>query len=333
MEIRKVQMTGGSSYVITLPKDWIKSLKIQKNDPLGVIVQSDGTLMITPRTTVEQADNTKEIHVDYVQDPRFLFRLLIGAYIRGYKNIIIKSENNIEAQVRDSVIKFTQILIGPEIVEEDAKSIIIKDLLSPTEMPFDKTIKRMFLLVKSMHENAITSLLEKNKELAEDVVNRDRDVDRLQWLIARQSSMVLEDITLAKKMGVMQNSATFYFSTSRILERVGDHAVIIASHVPTLIDKKISEKVIADISKASDMSLKILSNSIEAWVKKDIEAANANRESVKDLDARCEKVNDHAMNIRGVEAISLSYISESIRRTGEYAGDIAELLINQLIDD
>ncbi len=42
MEIRKVQITGGSSYVVTLPKDWAESLKIKKNDPLGLIVQPDG---------------------------------------------------------------------------------------------------------------------------------------------------------------------------------------------------------------------------------------------------------------------------------------------------
>ncbi|MGC1120731.1 MAG: AbrB/MazE/SpoVT family DNA-binding domain-containing protein [Candidatus Methanofastidiosia archaeon] len=51
MEIRKVQVAGGSSLVITLPKEWVNSLNIQKNDPLGLIVQPDGTLLITSRTT------------------------------------------------------------------------------------------------------------------------------------------------------------------------------------------------------------------------------------------------------------------------------------------
>ena len=32
MEIRKVQITGGSSFVITLPKDWAQAQKIRKND-------------------------------------------------------------------------------------------------------------------------------------------------------------------------------------------------------------------------------------------------------------------------------------------------------------
>jgi len=39
MEIRKVQLTGGSSYVITLPKDWVQNQKIKKNEPLGMIIR------------------------------------------------------------------------------------------------------------------------------------------------------------------------------------------------------------------------------------------------------------------------------------------------------
>ena len=30
MEIRRVQITGGSSYVITLPKEWIRKVNIKK---------------------------------------------------------------------------------------------------------------------------------------------------------------------------------------------------------------------------------------------------------------------------------------------------------------
>ena len=57
MEIRRVQMTGGSSYVITLPKEWIKSVNIKKNDQLGLIRQSDGTLLINPTLVEKQIKN------------------------------------------------------------------------------------------------------------------------------------------------------------------------------------------------------------------------------------------------------------------------------------
>ena len=42
MEIRRVQVTGGASFVVTLPKDWAEAQKIIKNDPIGLIAQADG---------------------------------------------------------------------------------------------------------------------------------------------------------------------------------------------------------------------------------------------------------------------------------------------------
>jgi len=333
METRKVQVTGGSSYIITLPKEWVLSAKIKKNDPVGVAPQPDGSLLITPNATMERDTRTKEFQVDKISDGPYLFRLLIGAYISGYANIVVRAKDGIPPVLRDSVISFTQTLIGPEIVEEDANSIFIKDLLKPTELPFDKTLKRMFLLVRGMHESTIDALSARDRAMAAEVIKRDRDVDRLQWLVARQTHMVLDDISLSKKMDIRQPDVTLYLTMSRILERVGDHAIIIATYIPVLIDSEIDSKNVDIISNASRQSLQMLAKSMEAWQKRDMVLANDNIESLKPLIRNCKKVNDMAANMEGEPAVALSYISESIRRTGEYATDISELLINALVND
>ncbi len=331
MEIRKVQMTGGSSYVITLPKEWIKSLNIKKNDALGLIVQPDGTLLVTANTNQEQVQRMKEFNVDDIHDSEYLFRLLVGAYIMGYSDIVVKSKTKVQPFVRDTVLKFTQIAIGPEIIEEASNSISIKDLLNPAEMPFDKTIRRMYLLVKSMHEGVIAAFKDKDETLALAVPKRDTDVDRLHWLIARQTNLGLRDVTLAKKMETTQEAATYYFLISRIIERVGDHAVRISKNVPVLIEKKVPPKVIIDIVTATVEALKIFTNSIDSWVKMDIDAANKNIDAVAKLVPHCKKITKSAINVKGEAAIATNNIAESIRRTGEYSADISELVINYLV--
>ena len=60
MEIRKIQVTGGSSYVLSLPKSWIRERNIQKNDPIGVVSQADGTLLITPNIKYDRTTKSKE---------------------------------------------------------------------------------------------------------------------------------------------------------------------------------------------------------------------------------------------------------------------------------
>ena len=331
MEIRKVQVTGGSSYVLTLPKEWIKSVNIKKNDPLGIVVQPDGTLIVTAKTTTEQLQKTKEINVDDAADPVHLFRLLIGAYIMGFTTIEIRSRTKIDPLIRESVIEFTQIAIGPEIIEESKNLIVVKDLLSPTEMPFDKTIRRMYILVRSMHEDAISALKARDPELARSVVERDRELDRLNWLVARQSNVVLRDLTLAKKMEVSPEEASYYQNISRHLERIGDHAVRLAQSSQELGDGKLESKVMGTIFSASQASLDLLKNSVDAWFRKDLNAANDNLDNVKKLTKVCEDITHEAMKVKGASAVSISYIAESIRRTGELSGDISEIVINNLV--
>ena len=170
MEIRKVQITGGSSYIITLPKDWAKSSNIKKNDPLGLIIQPDGTLLVTPKITDERLQKIKEFDVGDINEPTYFFRCLIGAYIAGYTTIKIKSTERMPPFVRMIVGKFTQTTIGQEVVEETDKSITIKDLLDPAEMPFDSTIKRMHTIVKSMYEDVISALKNSDRKVLEDVI-------------------------------------------------------------------------------------------------------------------------------------------------------------------
>ncbi len=331
MEIRKVQMTGGSSYVISLPKTWIKSMDIQKNDSLGLVTQPDNTLLITTKITGEQVEITKEFDVDKINEPAFLFRCLIGAYIVGYDNIKLKSIRKMPPFARTVVRQFTQMTIGQEVVEESDSSISIKDLLDPLEMPFNSTIRRMNVIVTSMLKDAIETLKNWDKVLAEDVISRDNDVDRLHWLIARQCSILLRNVNLAEKMKITQGIVVNYFLISKFIERIGDHAVNIIKNIQNLEEKKINKEIVEKIDKSAELSLDIFNNSVKSLFEKKKNASNKCIESIPKLVLQCEKINTLALSQKGIVAISIGNIVESIRRAGEYSGDIAECVINHLI--
>lgn len=333
MEIRRVQVTGGASYVVTLPKDWAEEQKIKKNDPVGLIAQPDGTLLVTKKITDEPLQRTKEIDSSVVADPAFLFRMLIGAYITGFSTIRITTKERFAPFVRTVVRDFTQMTIGQEVVEETGTVISIRDLLNPSEMPFDNTIKRMYVVVRGMHEDAITALETQNRTLAQDVVNRDTDVDRLNWLIARQTMMIMQHAGLSRKMGIAPGMAMYYNMLSRIIERVGDHAVRIAEHAIPLMDADIDRRVLDSVKRSSVMSLEIFDRSIVSFFNTDMKEAHRNIESISALEKICGDIDNLALRQETLVAINIGYIAESIRRSGEYAGDISETVINLLVEN
>ncbi|TFF97414.1 MAG: phosphate uptake regulator PhoU [Promethearchaeota archaeon] len=334
IETRKVQKTGGSSYIVSLPKPWIEKNNIEKKDTIGIMAQPDGNLLITPKINSEDILKKKEIITDEYEDYNFLFRVLISSYIMGFSKIILKSSGGkFEPIIRNCIIDFTKITIGPEIVEETNTFILIKDLLDPKEMPFEKTIKRMYILSEGMHNDAIRALKTNDQKLADEVIARDDDIDRLHWLIGRQSNIVLRDIILSQKMGISLEEANYYQQMSRYLERIADHAVKIAKNVKIVIEKGIRAEIIDQIAKANKIATDLIDQSLEARMNKDIKMANENIEAVSNLIELCEGISIKPGENHVQASIATSYIVESIRRAGEYAGDISELIMNNLINE
>ncbi|MEF8879999.1 MAG: PhoU domain-containing protein [Candidatus Thermoplasmatota archaeon] len=331
MEIRRVQMTGGSSYIITLPKEWVKKSNIQKNDPIRMLPQSDGSLLITVKMEKKDISKNKEFKIGKKPEENFLLRRLIGAYIAGFDSIKIKSKNRIPPAVRKVVRKFIQSTIGQEVVEETDNSITLKDLLNPVEMPFNRSVKRMHIMVKNMYEDTMTAFQDKNKTLAKDVIVRDNEVDRLHWLIARQHNILTRNVNFAEKMGTTIEGATTSFLISKRLERIGDHVIKISENIQNVMDENINPKIVNRLTKASDLSIKMLNKSIGAYSKKDIREANENIDMVDELDEICEEVKTSALKKEPLVALSIGYIAESIGRIGEYAEDISETVINHLV--
>ncbi|MHA1895174.1 MAG: PhoU domain-containing protein [Candidatus Helarchaeota archaeon] len=331
MESRKVQITGGSSFIITLPKEWARTKKLKKGDTLKLISQDDGSLLINTSKFSKPEFEIKEFKIDDLKDPVFLFRLLIGAYIVGFSVFLIKSKKKINPDFKRAIYDFVNSTIGTEIIEEKMTRIKIKDLLDPKELPLIDTINRIYLLAKSMHENSITALSNKDISLLKDVINKDFEVDRLNWMIARHANMLLRDIILSRQMKISQSDAIFFSLISKYFERIADHAVRISKNALIVLESKINDELIRSIKAASKEALSILDKCIDSWTRNDIKSANNNIESISNLISACEEIDEIAIQMKGKYSIAISYIAESIRRTGEYSADISELTINHLI--
>ena len=230
--------------------------------------------------------------------------------------------------------EFTQMAIGFEVIEETDMMIILKDLLNPSEMPFENTIKRMFVIVKNMQIDALSAFENGGDHgIADDVIKRDNDVDRLNWLIARQTNMILKNARLSRKMGAPTSKVVNTYIISRIIERIGDHAVRIAENVKKISGSQIDKDLLASIMRANNLAISLFDKSIVSFFNSDLKGSNKNIEQVEKLEELYDKIALLAMKEEPSIAIPLRSIAESIRRSGEYAGDISESIINYLVEE
>ena len=96
MELRwkytRYRSPGGHHLLSRCPKTGSRRCGWRKNDPVGLIAQPDGTLLVTKKTTDDPIQRVKEIDIGHITDPSFLFRILIGTYITGFTAIRIISK-------------------------------------------------------------------------------------------------------------------------------------------------------------------------------------------------------------------------------------------------
>ena len=332
VDLRRIQITGGSSFMITLPKDWADSVGLKKNDTVGLQPQPDGSMVIYPGgEQAAMAGSTRVIDADGLTDRDFLYRQLVGAYIAGHDAIEIRSEKELSSMVASTASSFTQTAIGLEILEESENRILIKDLMDQGEIKPAKSVERMKVLVRNMLNDVLDALQERDATALEQMADRDREVDRLDWLISRQVNIHQKDITISRRMGMDLCEISRCGTVSRSIERIGDHAVLLASNLRPLIE---GETTVVDerILSTGREVVTLFTDSVATWSGKNMDAANRCIERGGTLVRRSKEIVDLDDNLDEKTALAAELISSSVKRVAEYSMDIAEIAINSAMD-
>lgn len=328
METRKVQVTGGTTLIVSLPKSWTNKVNLKGGEEVSLIPQTDGSLAIRTKNSPE-VHYSKSIFIEG-KDGDNLIREIIGAYIAGYNSIELKA-NKILSRQRDTVRKTVNMLIGPEIIEETSDKIVLHDVLNPAELSVRKSIKRMFMITSSMQENAITALKEKDFDLAKDVAERDGEVDKLFLLVSKQFRMVMRDISIADKFDMSMEEHLDMRLCATPLERIGDHSAKICSMVEQIGYKTVPEGIIAEIEESNRLSMKIVEDAVDALFKKNLNTANTTfamrNKAAEDL----RKIDESLMKLNSDVSVPMGIIVDSIDRICDYGCNISEIAINSTV--
>ena len=326
METRKVQITGKSTYIISLPKTWVNKVKIRNGNSIIMIPRSDGTLLINPKLDENQELFTHTIEVGS-QDYETLFRKFIGAYLAGFDIIEISSKDKLLPSMRQQIRQITHNVIGPEIIDETSTSVKVKDLLDSGDLSLIQGLKRMYTISRGMHRDAISALLNHDLDLADDVASRDNEVDKFNWMIAKQHNLVLNDLFFADKMGVKPQEVLGFLLVARSIERIADHARKIADNTKH-IDKNIP--ILSKIAEISDAILKEYDEAVSAFHRNKFEHANDVVNKARALGKLTDQLRQEIFSLKFTSetVASLALIADSLERTRAYVIDIAETAIN-----
>lgn len=332
-----MQLTGRSTYIVSLPKKWVKEMKLNAGDQLVIKRQSEAALLITPKSKKITPEKDVFLKVSSKDNPDAIARKIISLYLIGFNTIKLIAENERISSDQRKVIKeiVRKKLIGAEIITDSPSEMNLKILLSYPELSIETALSRMCSLARSMHKDALTALTGLNYELAKNVIDLDDEVDRFNLYIVRQLKSAVQDPYEIKEMGLTNpRDCLGYRLVTKSIERIADHAVRIAEKVLTF-KNPLNKQTIEKITQLNEFSDSIFEMAINALLSRNYNLAEEALEQSHEIENLENEVVSHLLNqgFDTKDVSNLRLILESIRRVAEYAEDIAEIVLNLAIMD
>jgi phosphate uptake regulator len=229
---RRLQKLGGGSLYVSLPKRWAVRQGLKKGDPVSMDESASGSLIISKEGGDGGGERTFSTVPVSVADPLYLKREIAAAYLSG-RDIIRLTFLKEDYRVRRLIRELGKELLGLELAEEEERSITFRFMLEPTAMTPDRIFRRMNSLTSSMYLDGVTALCSGDSDLAEDVVKRDEEIDRLYFLGVRLLRQIAASSSLSAKLAVSPVQALDYRVAFHHLEYIGDSAGLLAGRAPS----------------------------------------------------------------------------------------------------
>lgn len=330
-ETRKVQLTGGATYIVSLPKQWAEKAGLKPGSELQLVPQDPHSLLLYTAASPDAATLT-ESRVGSLSDlpTEDIVRNFITQYLAGFDIIQLDLEYVSAEQrvaVKDAI---RRLLIGAEIISETTEKIVVQCFLGQANLPLLNALERMEALVRSMQQDALIALLEGDSRLAEEVVQRDPEVDRFYFYIVRQLTAAVGRMDHIRKIGLHSPQACLgYRLVVKSIERAGDHASRLAA-IATATRLQDKSPLATTFTKMHQLSDRVFQDALKALRTLDVPLAHKSIRRVNDV----AQLEDKGIrNLLGgkytAEAVvNLRLGLESLRRIAEYGSDIAETSIN-----
>ena len=178
-------------------------------------------------------------------------------------------------------------------------------------------------------QRAMHALTQRDSEVANQVLENDRVIDRLELEIDRLS---VEVLTLRRPVARELRLVISIFKITPVLERIADHATSIARAALELNDEP-ELKNYAELSEMAERTLEMLQSALDAFTSNDSEKARKLIEKDEEVDKIYDRLVAELMETMSQDAgkskrlARLLFVAKNLERIGDYVKDMCELTV------
>ncbi len=215
MHPRKLQMIGGKTYAVTLPKEWAKNAGIAPKDVMFIEEKDSETLILKTSQSTDTC-NIDRIFLNTDDYKENLAQVFFASYYLGIETIVIHCPKGFNTKTKNTLKKALSQMSGTEITYEDKNKIKIKTLLDHTRL----TLNQIFIRIRYIISELIDNLINSDYEAMEDNEN---EIDRLYNLANKKILHSGKNCgTITKESIKTPAQSLAYFLIAKKLENIGD---------------------------------------------------------------------------------------------------------------
>lgn len=343
---RKIQYVAKSTYVVSLPKQWVRvtfgdNPDEVKKKSLVIIPMQNGSLTIYPEKVSFSKESEATLRLDdkeIITNVDFLKKRLISKYLAGYRRIRLTSQEVFPPEMVKNVEDIVRLFIGCEIVEINPNIIVIQDLLALGQLPIRQALNMMSLTTRSATKSAIHALVTQNETMAREVANLEDKVDQYHYLITRQLNSVLANPGLLMEHGLKLVEVIEYQSAVQLIERISDHAERIAKgflgmsalqNFETISEGNAFVEILSILKDLNTKLTGISKKAMDTFFSRDAGGAYKIIQSCSALEPSLERLDRLSYEMPLDFTLKVVAIADSIARTAEYLIAICELAMDR----
>lgn len=313
---RKVQLPGGSTFAISLPKAWALEQDLEAG--MSMYLYSHRDRLVVAPVPLDGGDRSTRIDAAAV-DPQTIPQRVEAAYTAGCDRIRVANGDELDDAVRRTITRSIGTLVGVEIHGETEHEIVARNVLDAGDVSLPQTVAQIRQLALEMHEEALEAVRTDDDALARRVIDRDDDVDRLFAFVSRGFYRGLEDVHEINRLDADRTAAFCNYRKARQLERIADHAGEIASVADRQSDAP--DEALADrLEAVAADAREVVSLALAGDVDRAIATESAVRDEVVTLDRTLYGSDDP-------DAYLYGSVLESIRRTAAYGVNVTDATV------
>jgi phosphate transport system protein len=178
-------------------------------------------------------------------------------------------------------------------------------------------------------QRAIHALVQRDSDVANQVLERDGVIDRMELEIDRLS---VEVLTLRRPVAKELRLVISITKITPLLERIADHASSIARAALELNDEP-ELKTYGELSEMAERALEMLQTALDAFTSNDAEKAR----NLIAKDAEVDKIYDRLVSelmetmsqdaSKSTRLARLLFVAKNLERIGDYVKDICEMTV------